>query len=218
HRSGGREADRRPDRDRHSRPLRRSQPALAVREGEVARAAARGLGELRQSQCPRRRRLRGQAARQLRQSQACRPQGGAGPSRGVFRRIDAGRQRAWPPKHARDPALFGGRRGPDHVACRARRGAWHGLGLDPRSGRGHAWLIVGRAATETVRVARLIAILLPSGLGLLVAAIVLSALPANATERTRGPTTYSSSYVYTDHPSRVASGRIIALYIDRDFD
>jgi len=70
-----------------------------------------------------------------------------------------------------------------------------------------------------VRVARLIAVLLASGLGLLVAAIVLSVLPANATERTRGPAPYSSQpYVYTDHPSRVSTGRTVALYIDRDFD
>jgi hypothetical protein len=69
-----------------------------------------------------------------------------------------------------------------------------------------------------VRVARLIPVLLASGLGLLTIAIVLSALPANATERTRGPATNGSPYVYTDHPSRVATPRIIALYIDSEFD
>lgn len=72
-----------------------------------------------------------------------------------------------------------------------------------------------------MRVARLIPVLLASGFGLLAAAIVLSALPANATDRSRGPATYNGTpYVYTDHPSRVSAGRImvVPLYIDRDFD
>lgn len=67
-----------------------------------------------------------------------------------------------------------------------------------------------------MRLARLTAVLLASGLALLVAAILLSTLPANATERDRG--SGDSGYQYTDHPSRVSTGRTVALYIDRDFD
>jgi hypothetical protein len=66
-----------------------------------------------------------------------------------------------------------------------------------------------------VRLARLIPVLLASGLVLLATAILLSALPANATERDRGST--DNGYQYTDHPSRVSTGRAVALYVDRDF-
>lgn len=70
-----------------------------------------------------------------------------------------------------------------------------------------------------MRVARLIAVLLASGLVLLVAAVVLSTLPANATERSRTlGDAHSSSFIYTDHPARVSTGRTLALYVDRQFD
>jgi hypothetical protein len=68
-----------------------------------------------------------------------------------------------------------------------------------------------------VRLPRLIAVLLASGLALLATAILLSALPANATERDRVPGDYANPYVYTDHPSRVSTTRTVALYVDRDF-
>jgi hypothetical protein len=68
-----------------------------------------------------------------------------------------------------------------------------------------------------VRLARLTAVLLASGLALLAAAILLSTLPANAaTERDRGPP--DDGYQYTDHASRVSTGRVVALYVDRDFN
>src|SRR6202008_438167 len=74
-----------------------------------------------------------------------------------------------------------------------------------------------RHGDETVRLGRLTAVLFAGGLGLLVAAILLSTLPAKAaTERDRG--SGDSGYQYTDHPSRVSTGRTVALYIDRDFD
>jgi hypothetical protein len=67
-----------------------------------------------------------------------------------------------------------------------------------------------------VRLARLIPVLLASGLAVLAMAILLSTLPANAaTERDRGST--DNGYQYTDHPSRVSTGRVVALYVDRDF-
>jgi len=75
------------------------------------------------------------------------------------------------------------------------------------------------AATEgqTVRLARLIAVLLASGLVLLVAAVFLSILPANAaTERDRD--SGYAGYQYTNHPTRASTGRSVALYVDTDFD
>lgn len=68
-----------------------------------------------------------------------------------------------------------------------------------------------------MRLPRLIAVLLASGLVLLVTAILLSALPANATERDRVAGDYARPFVYTDHPARVSTARTVALYIDRDF-
>jgi hypothetical protein len=68
-----------------------------------------------------------------------------------------------------------------------------------------------------VRLARLIAVLLASGLALLMAAILISTFPANAAaERDRAPPDYG--YQYTDHPSRVSTGRVVTLYVDRDFN
>jgi hypothetical protein len=65
-----------------------------------------------------------------------------------------------------------------------------------------------------MRFARLIAVLLGSGFALLAFAILLSCLPANASERDDGP----EAYGYTDHPSRVSAPRILDLYVDHDFD
>ena len=65
-----------------------------------------------------------------------------------------------------------------------------------------------------MRVARLIVVLLASGLALLAAAIVLSTLPANATERSRTlGDGHGSPCIYTDHPSRASTGRTLALYV-----
>ena len=58
---------------------------------------------------------------------------------------------------------------------------------------------------------RLIAMLLASGVTLLVAAILLSSLPARATERMDG-------WRYTSHPSPASTGRVLDLYVDRDFN
>jgi Matrixin len=66
-----------------------------------------------------------------------------------------------------------------------------------------------------VRLGRLVAALLTAGLALLVAAIALSGVPANAaTEVDRGAVPYH----YTQHPARASTGRTLMLYVDRDFD
>src|SRR5215218_3248324 len=52
--------------------------------------------------------------------------------------------------------------------------------------------------------------LLASGLGLLVAALLLSAIPASAA--TMG------GWRYTDNAAPAATGRTVALFVDRDFD
>jgi hypothetical protein len=61
-----------------------------------------------------------------------------------------------------------------------------------------------------LRLPRLIAMLLTSGFALLVAALLLSAVPAGAT--TMG------GWHYTDHAAPAATGRMVALFVDRDFD
>jgi len=61
-----------------------------------------------------------------------------------------------------------------------------------------------------LRLPRLITMLLASGITLLVAAIFFSAIPAHATERMDG-------WRYTSHPSPVSTGRVVDLYVDRDF-
>lgn len=61
-----------------------------------------------------------------------------------------------------------------------------------------------------MRLPRLIAMLLASGLALLLAAILLSTIPASAT--TMG------GWHYTDRAAPATSGRTIDLYVDRDFD
>lgn len=70
-----------------------------------------------------------------------------------------------------------------------------------------------------MRFARLIAMLLGSGITLLAIAIFISTLPANAAGRT-GDAGYAdgpAAYGYTDHDSRATNPRILDLYIDRDF-
>jgi hypothetical protein len=59
--------------------------------------------------------------------------------------------------------------------------------------------------------------LLASGFALLVAAILLSTLPANAaTERSASAS--MEGYRYTQHAAPAATGRTVSLYVDRDFD
>jgi len=53
--------------------------------------------------------------------------------------------------------------------------------------------------------------LLATGVTLLVAAILLSAIPAHATERSM------DGWRYTSHPSPASTGRVVELYVDRDF-
>jgi hypothetical protein len=57
--------------------------------------------------------------------------------------------------------------------------------------------------------------LLASGVTLLIAAILVSTMPAHATERTA----YSQNdgWRYTSRPSPVSAGRVVDLYVDRDF-
>jgi hypothetical protein len=58
--------------------------------------------------------------------------------------------------------------------------------------------------------------LLASGTTLLVAAILLSTLPASAATE-RSPYPYNDGWHYTEHPSPASTGRVLALYVDRDF-
>ena len=68
---------------------------------------------------------------------------------------------------------------------------------------------------------RTIVALVVSGLALLAACIVLSSLPARAAApeaRAGVPEDRAlAAYRYTDHPSRVATGRVLSIYVDRDF-
>lgn len=66
-----------------------------------------------------------------------------------------------------------------------------------------------------VRFGRLTTMLAGGGVALMAVAILLSCLPANAAT---GPDGITSPYGYTSHPSRVSTGRVVALYVDRDFD
>ena len=61
-----------------------------------------------------------------------------------------------------------------------------------------------------LRLPRLITMLLASGVTLLAAAILLSAIPAHATEQMDG-------WRYTSHPSPASTGRVVDLFVDRDF-
>jgi hypothetical protein len=68
-----------------------------------------------------------------------------------------------------------------------------------------------------LRLPRLITMLLASGVTLLVAAILLSALPASAaTEGAAYPT--NDGWHYTSHATPASTGRVMDLYVDRDFD
>lgn len=71
-----------------------------------------------------------------------------------------------------------------------------------------------------MKFARLIAVLLGSGFALLVVALFLSTLPANAAGRDSAleQNDNPSAFGYTDHESNATSPRILDLYIDRDFD
>ncbi|HYD07632.1 MAG TPA: hypothetical protein VEC60_17990 [Reyranella sp.] len=66
-----------------------------------------------------------------------------------------------------------------------------------------------------MRLPRLITMLLASGVTLLIAAILLSTLPAHATERMASPP--NDGWYYTSRPSPVSAGRVIDLYVDTDF-
>jgi len=67
-----------------------------------------------------------------------------------------------------------------------------------------------------LRLPRLITMLLASGVTLLIAAILLSTLPANAaTERTAYP--QNDGWHYTTRPTPASTGRVLELYVDRDF-
>ena len=75
----------------------------------------------------------------------------------------------------------------------------------------------------TVRLARLVASLVISGLALLMVGIALSLTPARAANitaaRDYGRNVDTSTYRYTDKPAPVAAGsRTLTIYIDRDFD
>ena len=67
-----------------------------------------------------------------------------------------------------------------------------------------------------MRLARLITMLLASGVTLLIAAILLSTLPASATERS-SPYQSNDGWHYTQHPSPASTGRSVDLFVDRDF-
>src|ERR1700761_449753 len=72
------------------------------------------------------------------------------------------------------------------------------------------------SGVRALRRARVITMLVGSGFALLVTAIILSCLPANAaTERYGEPL---PPYRYTNHAARVSTGRDIPLYVDADFN
>jgi hypothetical protein len=74
----------------------------------------------------------------------------------------------------------------------------------------------------TVRLARLVASLVISGLALLMVGIALSLTPARAANsaaaRDYGRNYDTSTYRYTDKPAAAASSRTLIIYVDRDFD
>lgn len=77
-----------------------------------------------------------------------------------------------------------------------------------------------RCVTETVGVEngvyslRMVVGLVLSGLALLAACMMLSARPARAATQDGR----EGAYHYTEHPSPVATGRTLSIYIDRDFN
>lgn len=68
-----------------------------------------------------------------------------------------------------------------------------------------------------MRLPRLITMLLAGGLTLLVAAILLSSLPANAATP-RSAAVPMDGWRYTQNATPASTGRIVNLYIDRDFN
>jgi hypothetical protein len=58
--------------------------------------------------------------------------------------------------------------------------------------------------------------LLASGITLLIAAILLSTLPASAAPQP-SPYPYNDGWRYTEHPSPVSTGRTVPLFVDADF-
>jgi hypothetical protein len=77
---------------------------------------------------------------------------------------------------------------------------------------------------SAVRLARIIAVLLGSGLALLIAAVAISAYaasPYGQDDRYASTTGYARGplppYQYTDHAQPASSGRTVTLYIDGDF-
>jgi hypothetical protein len=78
-----------------------------------------------------------------------------------------------------------------------------------------------------VRLARLVAVLLASGVALLVAAIAISCIPAYAASPYGQDDRYASTggsarqplppYEYTDHARPASTGRTISLYVDSEF-
>jgi len=68
-----------------------------------------------------------------------------------------------------------------------------------------------------LRLPRLITMLLAGGVTLLVAGIFLSAIPASAaTEMTAFPT--NDGWHYTNRATPASTGKVLDLYVDRDFD
>ena len=68
-----------------------------------------------------------------------------------------------------------------------------------------------------MRLPRLITMLLAGGVTLLVAGIFLSAIPASAaTEMTAFPT--NDGWHYTNRATPASTGKVLDLYVDRDFD
>jgi hypothetical protein len=76
---------------------------------------------------------------------------------------------------------------------------------------------------KPLRLARWITMLLASGITLLVAAILLSTLPATAgtlparAAPDSAPYAYSDGWHYTQHASPVSTGRAVDLFVDPDF-
>jgi len=69
----------------------------------------------------------------------------------------------------------------------------------------------------SLRLPRLITMLLATGVTLLLAAILFSSLPARAaTERLDYPS--NDGWHYTTRPSPASTGRVVELYVDRDFN
>jgi len=76
---------------------------------------------------------------------------------------------------------------------------------------------------KPLRLARLITMLLASGITLLIAAILLSTLPASAgtlparAAPDNSPYANNDGWHYTQHPSPVSTGRAVDLFVDPDF-